>query len=106
GPIILIAGGDGKGAEFDELADPVDEHCKSVVLIGRDASLIAEALKPGTPVYQVQTMEEAVAKAVSLSASGDQVLLSPACASWDMFKNYIVRGQAFTSAVKDICCAG
>ena len=106
GAIILIAGGDGKGAEFDELAEPVAEHCKGVVLMGRDASLIAEALKSGSAVYQVSTMEEAVEKAVSLSAPGDQVLLSPACASWDMFKSYIARGHAFTSAVKDICCAG
>ncbi|WP_086480660.1 UDP-N-acetylmuramoyl-L-alanine--D-glutamate ligase [Oceanospirillum sanctuarii] len=106
GPIILIAGGDGKGAAFDELAEPVAEHCKAVVLIGRDANLIAEALKADTPVYQVSSMEEAVAQSVKLAESGDQVLLSPACASWDMFKSYIVRGQVFAAAVKDLCRAG
>ncbi|WP_417596673.1 UDP-N-acetylmuramoyl-L-alanine--D-glutamate ligase [Oceanospirillum sp.] len=106
GRIILIAGGDGKGAEFDSLAAPVAEYCKAVVLIGRDAHVIAESLAPSTPVFRAVSMEDAVKKAHGLAVSGDQVLLSPACASWDMFGSYIVRGDAFTTAVKEICCAG
>ncbi|OOV88427.1 UDP-N-acetylmuramoyl-L-alanine--D-glutamate ligase [Oceanospirillum linum] len=106
GHIILIAGGDGKGAEFDDLAAPIAEYCKAVVLIGRDANVIAESLTPSTSVYRAVSMEDAVKKAHGLAVSGDQVLLSPACASWDMFGSYIVRGDAFTTAVKEICCAG
>lgn len=106
GALILIAGGDGKGAAFDELAEPVAEHCKAVVLIGRDANLIAGALKPETVIYRASSMEGAVAQAVRLAESGDQVLLSPACASWDMFKGYIERGRVYAAAVKDLCRAG
>jgi len=105
GALILIAGGDGKGAAFDELAEPVAEHCKAVVLIGRDANLIAGALKPETVIYRASSMEDAVTQAVRLAESGDQVLLSPACASWDMFKGYIERGRVYAAAVKDLCRA-
>lgn len=105
GPIVLIAGGDGKGALFDELADPVAHYCKAVVLIGRDAEAIAASLSGDTPVYLAASMRDAVSQAIDLSQAGDQVLLSPACASWDMFRNYIERGQLFTAAVKELCCA-
>ncbi|WP_028304906.1 UDP-N-acetylmuramoyl-L-alanine--D-glutamate ligase [Oceanospirillum maris] len=105
GKIVLIAGGDGKAAVFDELAAPIAKHCRGVVLIGRDANLIADVLSADIPVYKVGSMDEAVHKAVALAQNGDQVLLSPACASWDMFKSYIARGQAFVSAVKGICSA-
>ena len=106
GRIVLIAGGDGKGAAFDELADSVARYCRALVLIGRDANLIAEAMPSGVEIHRAQDMAEAVQVATSLARSGDQVLLSPACASWDMFSNYKVRGQAFVSAVKDVCSAG
>lgn len=105
GKIVLIAGGDGKGAAFDELAEPVAQHCRALVLIGRDANLIAEAMLPGVDVYMAESMDEAVKRSVTLAQPGDQVLLSPACASWDMFSNYISRGQAFVAAVKGVCSA-
>lgn len=102
GAIVLIAGGDGKGAVFDDLVDPVRQYCKAVVLIGRDALQLSDVLSPHTNVYFAASMEEAVEVACSLSEAGDQVLLSPACASWDMFTSYVARGQAFVAAVKGL----
>lgn len=106
GKIILIAGGDAKGALFDDLVTPVVQHCRAVVLIGRDAELIADALGDQVDTYRASSMAEAVRSASNLAEPGDQVLLSPACASWDMFTSYIARGHAFADAVKDVCRAG
>jgi UDP-N-acetylmuramoylalanine--D-glutamate ligase len=100
GRIILIAGGDGKGADFSSLTEVVAQHCRACILIGRDAPLIAEVLTGVVPLHHAVTLEEAVVQAAQLAQSEDAVLLSPACASFDMFRNYEHRGQVFEEAVK------
>ncbi|SCY18135.1 UDP-N-acetylmuramoylalanine--D-glutamate ligase [Nitrosospira sp. Nl5] len=101
--VVLIAGGDGKGQNFSPLAEPVAEHARAVVLIGRDAEKIAAAIDDsGVPLHHAATMEEAVRKSFLLAQKGDAVLMSPACASLDMFKNYAHRAEAFVAAVRDV----
>lgn len=100
GQLVLIAGGDGKGADFSSLRDPVARHCRAVVLLGRDAGLIAEALGDAVPQVRVASLDEAVQRCAELSEPGDAVLLSPACASLDMFKNFEERGRLFAAAVE------
>ncbi len=102
GHIILIAGGEGKGADFTPLADVVAQHCRACLLIGRDAPLIADVLTEVVPVHHAKTLEDAVAQAAALANPGDAVLLSPACASFDMFNNYEHRGEVFETAVKQL----
>ncbi len=92
---VLIAGGDSKGADFSPLGPVVSRTARAVVLIGRDADLIASALEPGVPVFRAGNMEEAVALAAEQALEGDRVLFSPACASFDMFDNYEHRGAVF-----------
>ncbi|MDM8559139.1 UDP-N-acetylmuramoyl-L-alanine--D-glutamate ligase [Candidatus Parabeggiatoa sp. HSG14] len=99
GQIILIAGGDGKGADFTPLTDVVAQHCRACVLIGKDAPLIANVLKNTVPIHHSDSMEDAVTQAATLAQLGDIILLSPACASFDMFNNYEHRGQVFEKAV-------
>lgn len=99
-PVILIAGGEGKGADFDTLRAPVKEYARAVVLIGRDAAPIEKALGGVVPVVHAQDMQAAVHAARRLAQPGDVVLLSPACASFDMFRNYEHRGQVFVDCVK------
>jgi UDP-N-acetylmuramoylalanine--D-glutamate ligase len=99
-PAALIAGGDGKGQDFAPLKRGVDEHCRAVVLLGRDAPIIAAALAGArAPVEFAPGLEAAVARAIAQARSGDAVLLSPACASLDMFRDYIERGERFKVAV-------
>ncbi|NQD91446.1 UDP-N-acetylmuramoyl-L-alanine--D-glutamate ligase [Pseudomonas sp. CrR25] len=100
GKLLLIAGGDGKGADFSALRAPVAKFCRSVVLLGRDAERLAEALGDDVPLVRVNTLQEAVQRAAELAHSGDAVLLSPACASLDMFKNFEERGRLFAQAVE------
>ncbi|MDP1659501.1 MAG: UDP-N-acetylmuramoyl-L-alanine--D-glutamate ligase [Methylotenera sp.] len=101
--IVLIAGGDGKGQDFSPLKESVADNARAVVLIGRDAPLIeAELLETGVPLYQAIDLSEAVNIAKKLAQSGDAVLLSPACASFDMFKNYVHRAEVFVSAVNSL----
>ena len=95
GKMILIAGGDGKGADFAPLAEPVRRHCRSVVLIGRDAEAIARALGNDVETIQAGSLEEAVTVARLQARTGDRVLMSPACASFDMFRDYNDRGDQF-----------
>lgn len=102
GKLLLVAGGDGKGADFSALRAPIAEHCRAVILLGRDAKLLATALGDSVPLLRVTTLEEAVQRAAELAQSGDAVLLSPACASLDMFKNYEQRGQLFAAAVQEL----
>ena len=97
-PVVLIAGGDGKGQDFSPLQDAV-RQARAVVLIGRDAPLIEAAIGDACPLHHATSMSEAVAKAFALSQPGDAVLLSPACASWDMFRNYAHRAEIFIAAV-------
>ena len=97
---VLIAGGDGKGQDFSPLAEAVTGNARAVVLIGRDASLIESALlKTNVPLYQALDLPEAVNIAKKLAQTGDAILLSPACASFDMFKNYVHRAEVFVAAV-------
>lgn len=101
GQIILIAGGAAKGMpDFTPLAVVVARHCRACVLIGRDARLIANVLTNLVPVYYAPTLDDAVKQAAVLGNPFDAVLLSPACASFDMFKNYEHRGWVFEEAVK------
>jgi UDP-N-acetylmuramoylalanine--D-glutamate ligase len=101
--VVLIAGGDGKGQDFSPLAKPVADHARAVVLIGHDACRISEVLREcGVPLHFAETMEDAVRTGFLLAREGDAVLLSPACASFDMFKNYVHRAQAFVAAVKGL----
>ncbi|WP_275627571.1 UDP-N-acetylmuramoyl-L-alanine--D-glutamate ligase [Pseudomonas sp. 273] len=102
GKLVLIAGGDGKGADFSALREPVAKFCRAVVLLGRDAELVGAALSDQTPKVRVQTLDEAVRKAAELAKAGDAVLLSPACASLDMFRNFEERGRLFAKAVEEI----
>ena len=100
-PIILIAGGRNKGSDFGELMEWIQRKVKRLVLVGEaKAELVAAAEKAGFDRYIcTEAFEEAVRQAAAAAQSGDVVLLSPACASWDMFKNYEQRGKLF----KDIC---
>lgn len=101
--IILIAGGDGKGQDFSPLAAPVSRYVKSVLLIGKDAAEIQAALHVTAVAMQSFTsLEAAVVQASEMAQEGDIVLLSPACASLDMFKNYAHRAQVFIDAVREV----
>jgi len=102
GKAVLIAGGLGKGADFSPLKDVVARKCRAVVLIGRDAALIERALDNVVPVVHAADMQDAVRQASRKARRGDTVLLSPACASFDMFKNYEDRGRVFTAAVRSL----
>lgn len=100
GQLLLIAGGDGKGADFSALKAPASRFCRAVVLLGRDAQQIADALGDAVPQVRVNSLEEAVQQAAELAQPGDAVLLSPACASLDMFKNFEERGRVFAAAAE------
>ena len=100
-PVVWIAGGEGKDADFSHLRTVVAEHARAAVLMGRDAALIERALGGAVPVYRADDMHDAVRQAQGLAQSGDAVLLSPACASFDMFRNYEHRGEVFAEAVRD-----
>jgi len=98
--IVLILGGEGKGQDFSPLAAPVLRYARAVVLIGRDAPLIEAALADtGVPLLHAPSMDEAVLLASQKAVAGDAVLMSPACASFDMFKNYGHRAEVFCQAV-------
>lgn len=99
--LVVILGGDGKGQEFAPLAAPVARHARAVVLIGRDAPQIRAVLEgTGVPLLEAATMEEAVRVATQRAHAGDAVLMSPACASFDMFRNYPHRAEVFRAAVQ------
>ncbi len=101
--LLVILGGDGKGQDFAPLAAPVARHARAVVLIGRDAPLIRQALaETGVPMLDAVDMAEAVALAADRAHAGDAVLLSPACASLDMFKDYADRAAHFRAAVRQL----
>lgn len=99
GKIVLIAGGLGKGADFSELRTAAADYVRAMVLIGTDAPKIASALQGVVPVEQTHSLESAVDRARTLAEPGDVVLLSPACASMDMFRDFNHRGEVFTAAV-------
>ena len=101
--LVVILGGDGKGQDFGPLGGPLKRHARALVLIGRDAELLAEALQSqGLDMHRAKNMEEAVELATQAAHTGDAVLLSPACASLDMYTNYVARAQAFVQAVQQL----
>jgi len=102
GKIILIAGGIAKGADFSVLRPIVNRWCKEVILIGVDAIELGASLGDDVKKYYAASMQDAVSTAHSHSSQGDVVLLSPACASFDMFDNFQHRGEAFMNAVGDL----
>jgi len=99
GKIILIAGGEGKDQDFSALTATLKQHVRAVILIGRDGSLIAEVVPRGVDITYAATLFDAVIQARAIAQTGDSVLLSPACASFDMFSGYAERGDVFESAV-------
>ncbi len=107
-PVVWIAGGQAKGQSFDELVQMVASRLRGVVLLGVDRGVIRAALEahaPGVPIIEVtdssaEAMTEVVASAATLAQPGDTVLLAPGCASWDMFRDYGHRGDAFADAVR------
>ncbi|HEX8961540.1 MAG TPA: UDP-N-acetylmuramoyl-L-alanine--D-glutamate ligase [Rhodocyclaceae bacterium] len=99
--IVLIGGGDGKGQDFSPLKQAVARHARAAVLIGRDGPRIGQAIAGcGVPILAAATLDEAVARAAEVAQPGDAVLLSPACASFDMFRNYEHRAEVFAAAVR------
>jgi len=101
--VVLIVGGDSKGQDFEPLRDAVATHARAVVLIGRDASLIEQAIAGTVPIVHAgRSMELAVSECARLAQPGDCVLLSPACASFDMFDNYVHRAEVFVAAVRGL----
>ena len=102
GMLVLIAGGDGKGGDFDDLAEAVEGKLRGAVLIGKDAEKIARALDTVMPVHFAENMDSAVHMAASCAESDDTVLLAPACASLDQYDNYMARGDAFIESVEGL----
>ncbi|MFV8571811.1 UDP-N-acetylmuramoyl-L-alanine--D-glutamate ligase [Marinobacter sp. SBS5] len=100
GKVVLIAGGDGKGADFAPLARPVSACCRAVVLIGRDAGAMSDALGQDVEKIRAESLAQAITKARDVASAGDRILLSPACASFDMFKDYNDRGDQFRALVE------
>ena len=103
--LVVILGGDGKGQDFAPLVAPVARHARAVVLIGRDAPAIRAVLDQGAPhvpLHACDSLPEAVETAASAAREGDAVLLSPACASLDMFRNYVHRAEVFAGAVREL----
>jgi UDP-N-acetylmuramoylalanine--D-glutamate ligase len=101
--LVVILGGDGKGQDFTPLAAPVARHARTVVLIGRDANQIRAALAaaPSVETIAAASLPEAVQRATDAARRGDAVLLSPACASFDMFRDYRHRADVFIESVRE-----
>jgi|CXWK01.1.fsa_nt_gi UDP-N-acetylmuramoylalanine--D-glutamate ligase len=101
--VVLIAGGDGKGQDFSPLGPALANHARALVLIGRDAMYIEAAVADcGVPIIHAQEMDQAVRKAAVAARAGDAVLLSPACASFDMFRDYVHRAEVYSLAVREL----
>ena len=102
-PVVWIVGGTDKGNDYSELLELVHKKVKAIVCLGIDNSKIRAAFSPlGLPIFETQSAREAVAQSQALAAPGDTVLLSPCCASFDLFKNYEDRGRQFKTAVKEL----
>lgn len=99
-PIVWLAGGQGKGQSFSELREPLARKGRAAILFGEDAAQIERDVLGALPIYREGDMHKALSRARSLAQAGDHVLLSPACASFDQFKNYVDRGQQFCAAVR------
>lgn len=100
GPVVLIAGGEGKGGNFSEFAEAIHKKLRAAILIGHDGPAIAAALKGLASVYQAADMQTAVSIAANIALDGDTVLLAPACASLDQYRNYAERGLDFRRRVE------
>lgn len=105
-PVVLIAGGQGKGADFSVLRPAVEEKARAIILFGEDADIIERALADAVQIVRVNDLDEAVTQAQAIARRGDIVLFSPACASFDMFKNFEARGEAFMDAVRGLQAGG
>jgi len=104
--LVVILGGEGKGQDFAPLGEPLARHARAAVLIGRDAGLIRAALEgAGVPLIDAPSLEQAVELARQRAQAGDAVLLSPACASFDMFRDYAHRAEVFRAAVQALARA-
>jgi UDP-N-acetylmuramoylalanine--D-glutamate ligase len=104
--LLLIAGGEGKGQDFSPLAQPVTHHARAVFLIGRDAAELGAALlHSGVTLVHCDSLPEAVQQAAAMAQAGDAVLMSPACASFDMFRNYEHRAEVFVDTVRELALA-
>lgn len=102
GPVVLIAGGQGKGGDFDTLAQSVSEKLRAAVLYGEDADAIEQAFGGRAPTLRAGTLREAVKCAAGMASAGDTVLLAPACASFDQYRNFEARGEDFRNAVMEL----
>jgi UDP-N-acetylmuramoylalanine--D-glutamate ligase len=102
GPLVVIAGGDGKGQDFGQLREAFVGKVRHLVLIGRDAALLEQALAGVCPIERAADLPAAVRAAAAVARRGDTVLLSPACASLDMFRDYAHRGEVFADAVRHL----
>ncbi|MEP6162332.1 MAG: UDP-N-acetylmuramoyl-L-alanine--D-glutamate ligase [Halieaceae bacterium] len=102
GGLVLILGGQGKGADFTELCAEIRSLCKAAVLIGEDAELLAAGLGEEFPFRRADDMHAAVATAMEMAVAGDTVLLSPACASFDMYSGFGARGEAFIDSCRQL----
>jgi UDP-N-acetylmuramoylalanine--D-glutamate ligase len=100
--LLLIAGGLAKGQDFSPLSGPIAKHVHTIILIGVDASAVDRVAPPSVRRVYAQSMQDAVSKAAAAAQCEDTVLLSPACASMDMFENYAARGNAFCAAVREL----
>jgi len=101
--VVVILGGQGKGQDFSPLVDPVTRFARAVVLIGQDGpSISGQLADTGVPLIHAQDMQDAVSKASHLAQAGDAVLLSPACASFDMFRSYVHRAEVYGLAVSEL----
>lgn len=100
--VILIAGGDAKGADLSELRPAIQQACKQVITMGKDAGEVAAVVSETVPLEHAENIQQAVRLAASCAKEGDIVLLSPACASLDQFKNYVERGNRFTEVVMGV----
>jgi UDP-N-acetylmuramoylalanine--D-glutamate ligase len=102
GPLVMILGGEGKQQDFTPLAGAFRDKVRHAVLIGRDAPQLAQVLRGVCPLEQAATLPQAVRAAAAAARAGDTVLLSPACASFDMFSDYAHRGTVFVQAVQEL----
>lgn len=102
GPVILLAGGVDKGGDYQPLHAPVQAKVKKLILFGSARETINAALRGATETLVVETLAEAVAEAAEVACRGDTVLLSPACASFDQFRNYAHRGEVFRRCVEKV----
>ena len=101
-PVVLIAGGQSKGADFRALAEAIQRYARQVLLIGEDRVALAEAIGDRVPVTLADDLPQAVRLAARWAQSGDAVLFSPACASFDMFRDFAHRGEVFSDLVREM----